>query len=102
MGFDSLGRKIELSIQANRFAYCRPRVDDNRSLSDYEAVEIAIFADGEWIVPSCIPGLGVGFDRLFEPWEEGHTPVAGYVSQLDREMLELALDEVLTQRLPTG
>lgn len=73
---DELERKnkVELSIIANEMAYCTPRkwCDD---FNEYTAVEMAIFLDGEMVLPGA-----VDLPQYNSLWEPGSSsPVGGYI-----------------------
>lgn len=77
---------IRLSVQASEYSYCSPRVIGG-DLGWYRSVEIALYDKaGKLCRPSA---LGIkGFDKLFD---EGDTPIAGYVPQAEVEQLREAL-----------
>jgi len=76
---------ISLSVQASTFHYCSPRKND-LPLDAYESVEVGFLYRGRLARPSAA-GI-VGFDDLFE---EGGSPVAGFVSQADVTRLRNAI-----------
>jgi hypothetical protein len=88
MGENSRGN-ITMSIQASAFHYCRPRVN-GLSLDEYDAVEIGLFLNDEWVIPS---EIGVeGFDHLWEYSQyDGRSTVAAAVSQEDLSNLKTAI-----------
>ena len=79
--------KIRLSLQANQFAYCEPRVN-GLDLSDYKTIEAALFKDPFGLVRPAELGIkGIG-----EHW--AHDSVAGYVTHAEVEELVHQLQEL--------
>ena len=79
--------EVQLSVQASNTHYCSPR-KDGLDLDRYKTVEIAILSGGKMVKPSAV---GVdGFDQHFE---DGDSPVAGYVPQDVVERIRVALKE---------
>jgi hypothetical protein len=74
-------------VQASAFHYSTPR-ENGLPLEAYENVEVGFLLNGKLARPS---DAGIeGFDHLFE---EGGSPVAGYVPQVDVQRLREAIAE---------
>ena len=98
--FDSLREpvvigNVKLSVQASSDHYCTPRVD-GLDLDQYERVEVAILQDGKMTTP-CKLALSRAVDIDMPEWneitridslfEDGNSPVAGYVPIQDVQKL---------------
>lgn len=79
---------FQMSIQASDFHYCNPRID-LKHLDNYDTVEVAVFKNNEWFDVESIKGM----PQIFEPWYEGGTTVAGYVTMSDLDRIYTALKD---------
>lgn len=66
---------VVLSIVAGQYAYCQPR-SNLPQLSDYATVEIALVHQKDGLVSPA----SLGLNEFIGHFEDGESPVAGYVS----------------------
>lgn len=87
----------ELSIQASEYHYCVPR-ETLVNLFDYEAMEVAIFKNEEWV--------NVEQDSLFDEWEEREQFLKDYDGMVARyipiRMIQSLCDYIDENQKATG
>ena len=70
--------EYEISVMYGKHSYCSPRV--RKCNSELSAVEVAIFKNGDWVLPADL--IAIGLEVMAKKFEghSGFTSVAPYLS----------------------